>query len=110
MWCGVLWCVVLWCDVLCCVVLCCVVLLFVTQPSQCAVMCCVGGGWWVGGLCGGLQGAVLSLYSGLQSPHTLGGIIALSGYLPDASNFAPRINDQVCAVCFVLLRFTPTHN
>jgi len=33
------------------------------------------------------QGAAMSMYVGYQIPHTLAGVIALSGYLPQHANF-----------------------
>lgn len=39
-------------------------------------------------LAGFSQGAAMSLYTGLRYPHTLGGIISLSGFLPVLNLFA----------------------
>lgn len=54
-------------------------------------------------LCGFSQGAACSLYTGLQLPMAIGGVIAMCGYLPRAREVARDVSPQALSTPFLIL-------
>lgn len=50
------------------------------------------------------QGAALALYAGLSFPHSLGGILALSGYLPGQASLKP-VQEKNIPIFFAVGRY-----